>query len=977
MSNDDELRLSLLGSPKITRGDDDLIGDISTKGQALLCYLAVTRQPQTRQKLAWLLWGNRPEANARRSLRVALAKLPNSIKPHLIANRQFVELDRNSNYWCDVETFEHFVQQSDVADGAVARARLREAVNLYQNEFLDGFDVGDAVDFEEWMTSQREQLRQMALRALDRLVDICIEQKNLADGIIHANRLLELDPWREKGHRQLMWLLARNGQRTAALMQYERCRDLLDMEFGVEPEEETKALHLEIQEMDKHTTQTKPLPPLPAEDEVFIPFQAPAPVPYFVNRQHEITHYGTMLAQSNGRRRVYCFVGMGGIGKTALVTSLAYNLREKFADGVLWANAATSDPMAVAESWARAYGYDFSGLPDMDSRAAALRGMLAEKQALLVLDNVTSAARVRALLPGGGSCAVLLTTRNVELAHALDAQPVNLAELSSANGRQLLAAIIGEERVAAEETAAAEICRLLHNLPMAVAIAAQRLAARPRRKLADMAARLRDEAERLDLRLRDRQVRTSFGVSWESLDQMQRRIFALLAVFEGRAFTAEALAAVAQMEHYPAQDRLDSLVALSLLNEEGERHYRQHSLLADFAHERLGEDRDAYGRMVHYYLQYAHTHGDNYEALRPEWENLGAAIRTAYEMHLWQTVIDFTGALQEAWFARGRYTEARQAYQWACEASETLEDKSLLATYLLQWGRACIEQSDHSKAKALLNQSLEIYQEIAGEKGIADAKYELSRIALEQGPHYEAERLLEECRQIRQRLGDRGGLAETIYREARVLHHRGDYEGAKRLGQEALSMQEVLDDKLGTIRTLRLLTDSLLQLPERDFDLATQYCRRALKLCEELQDRAELAITLLTLSRIHRTQGNLDLARQHAEESFKLLAKMGDRRSQALVLFQLSRIYYAMKKHKTAIAFGHRSLNLCRKLGDELGMVYVWQFMGDLYFEREQQEQAYEVWSRALEIAQKLRHSLLIGKLDQRIEKLASDTQKN
>ena len=105
---------------------------------------------------------------------------------------------------------------------------------------------------------------------------------------------------------------------------------------------------------------------------------------------------------------------------------------------------------------------------------------------------------------------------------------------------------MGEERVNAELAAARQICTLLQNLPLAVEITAQRLLSRPRRRLSDIAERLENVDERLDLAVSDRAVRTSFMVSWESLDSNLRRIFALLGVFAGRSFQAEALAAIAE-----------------------------------------------------------------------------------------------------------------------------------------------------------------------------------------------------------------------------------------------------------------------------------------------------------------------------------------------------------------------------------------------------------------------------------------------
>ena len=91
--------------------------------------------------------------------------------------------------------------------------------------------------------------------------------------------------------------------------------------------------------------------------------------------------------------RLYCLAGMGGIGKTSIAVHWAHALRGQFPDGVLWAHVSTSEPLAILDSWARAFQCDFSGLPDLDSRGAALRAVLADKQVLIILDDVWDAGR--------------------------------------------------------------------------------------------------------------------------------------------------------------------------------------------------------------------------------------------------------------------------------------------------------------------------------------------------------------------------------------------------------------------------------------------------------------------------------------------------------------------------------------------------------------------------------------------------------
>ncbi len=686
------------------------------------------------------------------------------------------------------------------------------------------------------------------------------------------------------------------------------------------------------------------------------PFQAPPDVPHFVGREKELAELRDALMRTSSAQ-IYCLAGMGGVGKTTLAIRLAHTLRDQFPDGVLWAHAATSEPLAILESWARAYRCDFSGVPDLDSRAAALRGVLADKKILIVLDDVRRAATIRPLLAARSDCPVLLTTRNFELAAALDARVISLSVLSPQEARRLLVGILGGERLAAEEAVGSEMCHLLEQLPLAVEIAAQRLASRPRWKLREMLERLRDAQHRLhELKIGDREVRTSFVVSWEALDESLRRSFALLSVFEGRAFTTAAFAAVADVHERDAQESLDSLVALSLLSAERQIHYRQHPLLADFAREQLGADEAAHARLTLYYLRYATERQHNFAELEAAWDSLSAGLRVAYHWRMWQVVLDYCQVLADVWFARGHHSDARQGYQWACEAARVLGNQRALAHCLQQWGRACTDQSDYAEAEEHLSHSLQLYQRLDDQRGVVATQYYLGWTAYKKSDYGEAQRWFAESLVIKEQLGDRSGVAKILYRQGQIFYAFQQYEEAEQLGKRALDIQQEINDNSGCIATLSLLAQ--VSNAQGHYDLAEQYCHRALQLCEETQEQDQLAWVLYTLSGVNRRQGKLLPAREHAGRSLALLQRSGDRKSQAQALFDLSRIDLELKDYALALDEGFQSLQLSRNLQDAWGNVYILRQLGDVHRSLNQLDRAIELWSEALGIAEKLQHPL-------------------
>ena len=238
------LKLSLLGQLQLAYGETPLLGLASGKAQALLCYLALDGRPHSRQALAGLLWGDLPEADARRNLRGALLKLRHAVEPHLLISHQSLAFNSDSDYWLDVEIFRRCL---DPRLGSIsAPAQLRQAVALYRGDFLEDFYVRQAPAFEEWVARQRAQLQELAIQAYHVLARYHGQQGDYTTAEADARRLLEIDPAREEAHRHLMQLLALSGQRSRALAQYDTCRDILRDELGVEPAAETIDLYRRI-----------------------------------------------------------------------------------------------------------------------------------------------------------------------------------------------------------------------------------------------------------------------------------------------------------------------------------------------------------------------------------------------------------------------------------------------------------------------------------------------------------------------------------------------------------------------------------------------------------------------------------------------------------------------------------------------------------------------------------------------------------
>jgi len=248
------LSLSLLGNFQVSL-DGKLATDFkSNKVRALLAYLAIEAdRPHRREALADLLWPGWPDRSALDNLRYNLSNLRQAIgdrqasPPYLLITHDTIQFNINSDHWIDSTRFLELTKPVVVA-GADSVQVLEQAVALYQGNFLSGFAVKDSAPFDEWALLTREQLHRRMLNILHRLAILFEQRGKFEQAQSYARRQVELEPWNEEAHQQLMRMLALCGQRSAALAQYAACRRVLADELAVEPSEETTTLYQSIRD---------------------------------------------------------------------------------------------------------------------------------------------------------------------------------------------------------------------------------------------------------------------------------------------------------------------------------------------------------------------------------------------------------------------------------------------------------------------------------------------------------------------------------------------------------------------------------------------------------------------------------------------------------------------------------------------------------------------------------------------------------
>jgi hypothetical protein len=411
----------------------------------------------------------------------------------------------------------------------------------------------------------------------------------------------------------LILALYRGGRQADAIAAYEALRRALSDEMGLDPGPALQELHLKILRGDPslhgephNGPHQRPGPeparahliePPPPSPSAVVPRQLPRDLPDFCGRSGEMKQLTGLLTASDpmpGETPVVVISGKGGIGKTALAVQAAHRLSATFRDGQLLANLHGSGLRAapaasVLASFLRALGVTGSAVPrSIEDRAAMFRSLTAGRRLLIVLDNADGEGQVRPLLPASASCAVIITSR-ARMTGLAGARLINLDVLDDDHAMDLLGMIVGPGRVSAEADDARLLVSLCGGLPLALRIVGMRLAAKAHWPLATLAGRLADQRRRVtELTYGDLDVRATFALSYEALDEPAKVMLRRLSLLDTPDFPAWAGAALLDISPDEAADICERLVDAQLLDPAGRRprgeiSYGFHDLVRAFA----------------------------------------------------------------------------------------------------------------------------------------------------------------------------------------------------------------------------------------------------------------------------------------------------------------------------------------------------------------------------------------------------------
>ncbi|KAA2264116.1 tetratricopeptide repeat protein [Solihabitans fulvus] len=868
------------------------------------------------EQLSEALWGDDPPVNAGKALQTYVFRLRRTlaaVEPGADQRLAFTAgyRLRIEPGELDLAVFREQVGHARAAANAgrpqAAAEMFASALELWRGRALIGVSGS-------YFGAHAARLEEERLAALEERIDADLAAGRDAELVAELQNLADEHPVRERLHGHLMRALYRAGRQAEALRTFHELHDHLADELGIEPGSEITELHQRILRGDPDLAGSRPsVETRPPVEKQAARNDLPGDIGDFTGRDTEMARLLAALPDDGDGSTVVieAIDGMAGVGKTTLAVHAAHQLTNQYPDAQLFIDLhghttehEAIDPFTALGVLLRALGVSSDQLPhELDQRAALWRAELADRKALVVLDNAASAAQVRPLLPGAASCLALITSRR-RLADLDTARTLSLDVLPPQDAIALFSRIAGADRAATEPEAVAEVVELCGFLPLAIRIAAARLHTRPAWTVTYLADRLSSGRGKLaELATGDRSVAAAFTLSYQDLAPDQQRMFRLLGLHPGPSFDAHSAASLAGIGVDQAGSILEGLVDVHLLNQPAPDRYRFHDLLRHHANTTvLAEEHDAsrqqaLRRLLDFYLHSAVTGDRLLHPQRPpivldppvpgchlapmtegpvallawfdvEHHCLLAAQQTALIQGWYAVAWQFAWTLGAYHQRRGHVHDDLAAWQVGLAAAIQLGDPAIRSTAHRFLGWAYARVGRHIEAQEHLQQALALAESTGDQPSQAHCHQALALALGHQGQHQRALEHATHALHLYRALGAAAWEADALNRVGWFVAQLGRYDQARAPLEEAVILHRRHHNRDGEASTL----DSLGFVARRSGQhaQAVDYYQQALALRRNLGATYEVANTLDALGHPHAALGQLDEARAAWQEALQL-----------------------------------------------------------------------------------------------------------
>lgn len=899
------------------------------KARAVIKLLGLTPSHRLhREQVMDRLWPEQPADTAANNFYQALHIARRAVEPlfpvpeasrWLRLQDEVLLLDPQGGLYVDVDVFE--AAAATALDSPHA-GRLEQAARLYTGELLPDDR------YEDWTSARREALHQLHLSLLLALGTRREHAGDLPQAIRALQQVLTSEPAHEEAHVGLMRLHALAGQRHDAIQQFERLRESLRRDLGVEPGPASIALFEEILAgriaADKQAPhgverryRSRPAIQPSLRKRAKAPARGappatsgnlPLPLTSFIGRVRELAELEELLNST----RLLTITGPGGGGKTRLAVALAEAVRSDFRDGAWWIDLSPlADPTLVVSAVA-------SRLNVREQPGRSVLEVLAEQartmNAFIILDTCEHLLEgcgrlVDALLGAGPALRIVATSREPlgvqgeqiwriplmslpaaaqpSVAHGVQSEAV---QLFTARARSAHA---GFELAAGNVGTVSDICRRLDGMPLAIELAAARVRHLP----------IGEVLKRLDDRFRflvgprtgadrHRTLRAAFDWSYELLGDVERAIFNRLSVFVG-GFTLEAAHSICAMDGSGSSDILEVLSRLvdrsMVVIEEtpdGSIRYRLLDTLRQYGEEKLRErpDEAVATRTKHrdFFVSFAErgqaeAYGPNQspwnDLFEREHDNLRAAFDWSLERVDAEAALRLAGAMSWFWEFHGHLHEGRARLEAALAADGSVSTLAR-ARALGEAGRMAWAQADGARATALVEESLILFRALGDNRGTARALFTLGLLAGSDGDLARAAARYEESLRVARELDDPSMIGWRCGNLALITYHMGDYQRSAAFAQDCIARSR--SDAAAHTRANALRLEAEQAHRAGDYGVARTLHEEALSLYRQIGDNAAgVGWAFADLGDLAREQGAYERATSSYSEALLLSRRLG------------------------------------------------------------------------------------------------------
>ncbi|WP_225447168.1 BTAD domain-containing putative transcriptional regulator [Streptacidiphilus sp. PB12-B1b] len=860
------------------------------------------------------VWQGRPPATARTQVAICIAALRKQLKAEGFAEE--IIATAHPGYLLNAEGHDvdatDFTRQIAAAERAVTEARTAEAAQAYRRALALWSGPALAGVSGRLVEDEAQRLEELRLNACDDSFAVQLELGNHQELIPELAAMVREHPLRERLRHHLMTAQYRAGRRAEAMETFRSARRQLIDELGLEPGPELQELHRAILRDDPSLLTVADSESQPTA--LVVPSELPPDVPGFTGRDSELAALDALLIphQTGEGPAVGLVTGVAGVGKTGLAVCWAHRNSEQFPDGRLFADLRGYDEHheataagEVLSRFLRSLGVPSENIPaELESRIALYRSVLADRRVLIVLDNVHAFAQIRPLLPGSEGCCVLVTSRD-QLEQLVTWPPqarVLLGLLPQAHALELLGRIVGEARIAAARPDALRLVELCDRLPLALRIAAARLASKPHWMVRHLVARLDDEQRRLDeLSQGESQIRASLALSYRYLPADASRLYRRLGLLPVPDFTDWAAAALLDVPLLDAEALIEHLVDAQFLevvglDATGRLRYRFQNLLRLYARERAEQqepEADRRESLERFYrtsltlaeLAHQREYGGDYSVIHGatprraldralvddllqaplEWfesERLSllAVVEGAADAGLDDLAWDLAMCMVPLFETRNYVDDWRESCRTALTAAEAAGNPRGQGAMLHGLGAVALRLRRLEEAQGYISRALELFQAAGEEHGRALALRNLAIADRMRGHLGRARSSLEEARATFHTVGDHSSEAHVLNNLAQIELDLGHPDEAMAFAREAVGLSETIG--VGGARGVAMGLHRLARayLAKGWLDAAQEAFLRVVRIVKEKSDTVGLAYALLGLGEARMEAGALDEA---------------------------------------------------------------------------------------------------------------------